>query len=121
MGESLKCNYQHNTLAFANHGVRVLLMGEHEVPTRPLICTTEFALFINNNDINILGLGGLLPPSLDGLNGVTSFVNENSPVLEIMSYPILTKYRKLQPQNLSVKLGFFKLVSIAAQYLLNLT
>lgn len=41
LGSSLSCSYQNNTLAFADNGVHVLLLGEKEVPPSPLIHSAE--------------------------------------------------------------------------------
>ena len=37
LGSSLSRSYQHNTLAFKDNGVHVLLIGERDVPPSPLI------------------------------------------------------------------------------------
>ena len=34
---ALKCNYEHNTIAFEDHGVYVLLIGERDVPPTPIV------------------------------------------------------------------------------------
>ena len=39
LGPTLKCSYEHNTIAFQDHGVHVLLIGERDVPPSPIICT----------------------------------------------------------------------------------
>ena len=49
LGPSLKRSYEHNTIAFDDHGVHVLLIGERDIPPSPLICTTELQYLSKNN------------------------------------------------------------------------
>ena len=53
---SLKHSYQHNTLTFGAHCAHVLLMGELDVLSSPMICNAKLHAIINNNEINSLSL-----------------------------------------------------------------
>ena len=64
LGSSLKRSYQHNTFAYDESGVYVLLMGEQDVPASPLICNAKLTCHMNNNKICNLVLGYLLPVPL---------------------------------------------------------
>lgn len=50
-GSSLSRSYEHNTLAFKDNGVHVLLHGERDVPPSPLICTAEVQVLAKRNEI----------------------------------------------------------------------
>lgn len=53
LGPSLKCSYAHKSFIFEANGSNVLLLGEKDVPTCPLICTAEFVKISLNNDIEL--------------------------------------------------------------------
>ena len=48
----LQRRYQHNTLAFNDNGVHVLLMGEQDVLASPLTCSVNLTYQINNNEMS---------------------------------------------------------------------
>ena len=41
LGPTLKRSYKHNSFMFDHNGTHVLLLGKKNVPSSPLICTTE--------------------------------------------------------------------------------
>ena len=51
LGDTLKRSYLSNTLAFTDNGVHVLLMGEKDIPSSPLVCSAEIDVLANNNEI----------------------------------------------------------------------
>ena len=51
LGDTLKRSYLSNTLAFKENGVHVLLMGEKDIPSSPLVCSAEIDVLANNNEI----------------------------------------------------------------------
>ena len=64
LGSSLSRSYQHNTLTFEDNGVHVLMMGEQDVPSSPLICNAELISLSNNNAIDSCYLCYFLEPCL---------------------------------------------------------
>ena len=64
LGSSLRRNYQHNTLTFEDNGVHVLLMGEQDVPSSPLICNAELMSLSKDNAIESFYLCYFLSPCL---------------------------------------------------------
>ena len=63
LGSSLIRSYQHNTLAFTDKGVHVLLMGESEVPASPLLCNAELSYLLNSKQIEGLHFCYFMSPS----------------------------------------------------------
>ena len=43
LGPTLKQSYEHNSFMFEINGTHVLLLGEKNVPSSPLICTAELS------------------------------------------------------------------------------
>ena len=73
LGSSLTRSYQHNTLAFEDNGVHVLLLGEKEVLQSPLICNAEVTFLSKNNAIESLYLCYFSSPCLltnELMNGI---------------------------------------------------
>ena len=64
LGSLLKCSYQHNTRAFEDHGVHVLLMGEQDVPVSLLIYIAKFTYLLHHNEIISIISCYLFPPCL---------------------------------------------------------
>ena len=91
LGETLKRNYMSNTITFEHNGVHVLLLGEKEIPSSPLVCAAELDVMANNNEINkvffVYSLSllhkGEECNDVDDLNDVPSYLslNEHSPAL----------------------------------------
>ena len=57
LGPLLKRSYEHNTITFEANGKHVLLIGERDVPSSPLICNVELSyleLFRVQNYISVL-------------------------------------------------------------------
>ena len=75
LGSSLSRSYQHNTLAFEDNGVHVLLIGERDVPPSPLICTTEVQVLAKHNEIEEAYFCYVLSPFLS-TSEFTSFEND---------------------------------------------
>ena len=51
LGDTLKRSYVSNTIAFEDNGVHVLLMGERDIPSSPLVCSAKIDVLANNNEI----------------------------------------------------------------------
>ena len=51
LGDTLKRSYVSNTIAFEDNGVHVLLMGEKDIPSSPLVTSTELNVIANNDEI----------------------------------------------------------------------
>ena len=75
LGSSLSRSYQHNTLAFEDNGVHVLLIGERDVPPSPLICTAEVQVLAKRNEIEEAYFCYVLSPFLSTSES-TSFEND---------------------------------------------
>ena len=75
LGSSLSRSYQHNTLAFKDNGVHVLLIGERDVPSSPLICTAEVQNLAKRNEIEEAYFCYVLSPFLSTSES-TSFEND---------------------------------------------
>ena len=71
LGSSLTRSYQHNTLAFEDNGVHVLIMGESEVPTTPLICNAKLSYLIQRNEIEDLHFCYFMYPSFLHVDNVS--------------------------------------------------
>ena len=89
----LKCSYQHNIPTFDSHGAHVLLMGEQDVLTSPMICNAELHAIININEINSLNLCYLMPLFLDS----TVYVSEVSNVQSFYAASSCTSIVKIAP------------------------
>ena len=50
LGDVLKRSYISNTIAFKDNGVHVLLMGEKDIPSSPLVTSAAELDVIANND-----------------------------------------------------------------------
>ena len=51
LGDMFKRSYVSNTIAFEDNGVHVLLMGEKDIPSSPLVCSAEIDVLANNNEL----------------------------------------------------------------------
>ena len=71
LGSSLTRSYQHNTLAFEDNGVHVLIMGESEVPATPLICNAKLSYLIQRNEIEDLHFCYFMSPSFSHVENVS--------------------------------------------------
>ena len=62
LGSTLSCSYAHNTISFRDSaGAHILLIGEREVPTSPLVCSDELQSLLLNNEIEEFFLCYSLP------------------------------------------------------------
>ena len=51
LGNMLNRSYISNTIAFEDNGVRVLLMGEKDIPSSPLVNSTEIDVLASKDEI----------------------------------------------------------------------
>ena len=92
LGDTLKRSYVSSTIAFEDNGVHVLLMGEKDIPSSPLVCSAEVNVMANNNEIKqaffvyslcLLHSGEVCLASDNVCNDVSSFLTlkESSPTM----------------------------------------
>ena len=51
LGDTLKRSSVSNTIVFEDNAVHVLLMGEKDIPSSPLVCSAKIDVLANNNEI----------------------------------------------------------------------
>ena len=104
LGTTLNRSYVSNTIAFEDNGVHVLLLGEKEVPSSPLVCSAEIDVLANNNEINqiyfvyslSLLCNGEACTDVDNACDVSSFLSLKEPSSTLHS---LKEDSKLLPSN----------------------
>ena len=80
-------SYEHNTITFMANGKHVLLIGEHNVPLTPLICTAELSFLERSNQIEEVYFCYCVSQSAQYDVDDASSCNEPSSVMHSFSLP----------------------------------